>query len=249
MSHEISQLDISDRQLLPKQSVNIWTEIGEAEISYTIFGKAKVRIIHEHDKLRRTLLLSAIGVAVMSAIIWQGWVAYQQSEAEQSAESLAPQRPSIEVIEPAPLPGYSSHSPTSQPVKSSPRIPLPTDVTNQMNNLGSSMQAQTGLKPAEKTPLKAAAQQPLLVINPQSPSVAPNAIPPNPQVENSALRKPLPSRLGATSSVANATVVPFAASGAAVVSTPVTPMAKENNLLPSAAGDKQLATPINVQSK
>jgi hypothetical protein len=249
MSHEISQLDIADRQLLPKQKVNIWTEIGEAEITYTIFGKAKVRIIHEHDKLRRNILLSTLGIALLSAIFWQGWVAFQQREAEQYAESLLPHGPSIEVLEPAPLPGYALQSPTLQPVKSNPRTPLQTSFSNPMNNQISSKPTQVGLKPADKTTIKPATQQPLIAINPQSASAATNTLSTNIQVENPPLRKPLPARIGAISSVANAKVVPSAASGIAVVSQPVAPLVKENTLMPTPTADKPLAVPSNVQSK
>ena len=56
MWHEISQYDIPDRQLLAakaQSSVGRRKDIGEAVITHTIFGKARVRIIREQDKIRR----------------------------------------------------------------------------------------------------------------------------------------------------------------------------------------------------
>jgi hypothetical protein len=65
-------------------------EIGEAQIVHTIFGKAKVRIIRKHDKMRRTLWWAGVaGAAAIAAVVWQqGWFAPQQAESLQSAEAL-----------------------------------------------------------------------------------------------------------------------------------------------------------------
>ena len=49
MGHEISQLDIQDRQLLATNAQSraaTWTEIGEAEITHTIFPKHAFRPDH-----------------------------------------------------------------------------------------------------------------------------------------------------------------------------------------------------------
>jgi hypothetical protein len=48
MGHEISQFDIQDRQLLagnPRPRAGIVTNLGEAKITRTIFGRAKVRVV------------------------------------------------------------------------------------------------------------------------------------------------------------------------------------------------------------
>jgi hypothetical protein len=83
MVHEISQFDIPDRQLLAsnKQTgLDILTDIGEAKITRTIFGRAKVRVVRERDKKLRAWLLSVLAVMALSAAAWQGWVALQRSE-------------------------------------------------------------------------------------------------------------------------------------------------------------------------
>ncbi len=88
MSHEINQLDIPDHQLQAgtSQSKGVWTEIGEAEITYTVFGNARVRIIRKQDKVRRTLWLTATGGLVLAAMVWQVWFSSQQAQPQQSAD-------------------------------------------------------------------------------------------------------------------------------------------------------------------
>jgi hypothetical protein len=83
MVHEISQFDIPDRQLLAgnkQPGLEILTDIGEAKITRTIFGRTKVRVVRERDKKRRAWLLSALAVLALSAVAWQGWFALQRSE-------------------------------------------------------------------------------------------------------------------------------------------------------------------------
>lgn len=83
MGHEISQFDIQDRQLLESTGhpgVPRRTDIGEAKIIRTIFGRARVRVVRERDKKLRAWLLTFLGVMALAAAAWQGWVALQQSE-------------------------------------------------------------------------------------------------------------------------------------------------------------------------
>ncbi len=90
MKQENSQLDIPDRQLLASSAQpSVWTEIGEAQVTHTIFGRAKVRIIRKHDNVRRAMWLTAV-VVIIAVAAWQGWVAYQPSEPQQSTDSLPP---------------------------------------------------------------------------------------------------------------------------------------------------------------
>lgn len=65
-----------------------WTDIGEAQIVETIFGKAKIRITHKHDGVRRAgligLLLAGLAMAIL---IWQMAFSPQPDEVSQSAVS------------------------------------------------------------------------------------------------------------------------------------------------------------------
>ena len=90
MTHDVNQLDIPDRELLAGGArPNVWTEIGEAKITYTLFGRARVRIIRKHDNTRRILWLAAITVIVIAAAVWQGLLTQHQTEPVQS-EDLPP---------------------------------------------------------------------------------------------------------------------------------------------------------------
>jgi hypothetical protein len=81
MGHEISQFDIPDRQLMAGSGqAGIWSDIGEAKITHTIFGRAKIRVVREKDKILRAWLLAVLAVIMLSVAAWQGWVALQQSK-------------------------------------------------------------------------------------------------------------------------------------------------------------------------
>lgn len=128
MSHEIGQLDIPDPRLRTSSAssrASVWTEIGEAQITHTLFGRAKVRIIRKHDKIRRALWLMA-AVAVLTVTAWQTWLATQQAAAPQSAESAPPS--SANAIEDAPLTQTEAVSmPAAEPTLQSVQLaPAPT---------------------------------------------------------------------------------------------------------------------------
>jgi hypothetical protein len=86
MGHEISQFDIPDRQLLMTSNghAGIWSDIGKAKITRSIFGRPKVRVIREKDKLVRMWLLAALALMALAVAAWQGWSAYQQNELQAS---------------------------------------------------------------------------------------------------------------------------------------------------------------------
>src|SRR5476651_66263 len=89
MGQDTGQFDISDRQLMAGNSrikASEWTEIGQAEVVYTIFGKAKVRIVRKNDRMRNALYLLVI--AAVAAIAWEGWVLFERTETEQSETFL-----------------------------------------------------------------------------------------------------------------------------------------------------------------
>lgn len=128
MTQENEQPDIPDRQLLrtnagPRMSYS--REIGEATITHTIFGKAKVRIVRRYDSVRRVLWLAAmVGVA---AVAWQVWRLSQPVEAMPSADSLSPanDRPSASV--PVPQPAVAT-PPVVMPLEQSKPVAAPVVV-------------------------------------------------------------------------------------------------------------------------
>lgn len=76
MSHD-RKFEIPDPQQLasePRPHPGVWTEIGEAQVTQTIFGRAKVRIIRESDKVRQAWMMTGVVVVVLvalSALLWQ----------------------------------------------------------------------------------------------------------------------------------------------------------------------------------
>ena len=88
--------DMPDRQLPTADTPHNeseWTEIGKAEITQSIFGKAKVHIIRQHDKTRRAWFLAALVVLMVTTVavlVWQEQNAPQASKTVRSTEP-APQ--------------------------------------------------------------------------------------------------------------------------------------------------------------
>jgi hypothetical protein len=102
MSQDVNQLDIPDRQLLTSNArPSIWTEIGDAKITHTIFGKAKVRIVRRHDNTHRKLWLAGIAAIVVAAAVWQGLFTQRQTDPVQNEDLPPPTRAKEKVSPPA----------------------------------------------------------------------------------------------------------------------------------------------------
>jgi hypothetical protein len=192
MSHEIGQLDIPDPRLRTSSAssrASVWTEIGEAQVTHTLFGRARVRIIRKHDKIRRALWLTAMAAAAALAVTaWQSWLAAQQPAAPQSVESA----PSFEAkaIEGATVTQLEAVSaPAAEPAAQSARLapapaaPVPGSVTRQAQALNGGAE-RTPAKPvvplatgniAAKTP--AATQPPVRPVPAKAPAAPAVAMP------------------------------------------------------------------------
>lgn len=224
MRHEISQLDIPHRQLLASNAQPIvWTEIGEAQITHTIFGRAKVRIIRKNDNYRRGVWLTGMVAAAIAAAAWQGLFTSQPSESLQSADLPPPvsvreqpafqfeniASPSIppaamkESVAPQPTEGLNS----PEPKAALPAVTHPKPVTIQQKPI------ETQAKPVTPQPLAASKPQTApLVANSSSRSPI-NAQPPAQSLPLKPIVAPAVSTLPATKPVAE----PAASSQAAVL--------------------------------
>ncbi len=250
MLHEISQLDIPDRQLLKASDrVSFSKEIGEATITHTIFGKAKVRIVRKYDTLRRASLL--VGMAILAVIAWRVWLA-NQPEPQQSADSLPAESETAPDSLPAAKPGIAI-APAAAPVtESKPIAPPPAEIAKPAIIQKSAPQPVAGMKgPAPAKPVLP--PKPLPVVRPgPAPAIT------KPPVLNQ-MNKPLPSRLeppqpavapivvppravphpAQTATSAPAAVVPLAAPVRVEVAPPV----------PAPAIDKPLSAPIGAPAQ
>ena len=259
MKQENIQLDIPDRQLLsPNAPQSVWTEIGEAQVTHTIFGRAKVRIIRKNDNIRSALwLLLAAALAVAA---WQGWVAFQPGEPQQNSDSISPANEKEPGNKPAAQPEIIAPPAARPEVKSEPVIPPQTEVLKQVINQNRALH-QPGMQ--------GKVQQPANPVAPHSKPVPvqhkPIAIQPKPVTpqspalnNNSSLipgEKPLPAKLAPTPHPAVQPLVtprplPAAQSSASSPAAAVTlasPIGKEETPQ-SPAGDKPLA-PAAVPGK
>ncbi|OIR01956.1 hypothetical protein GALL_160430 [mine drainage metagenome] len=102
MTHDVNQPDIPDRELLAGGArPNVWTEIGEAKVTHTLFGRAKVRIIRKHDNTHRILWLTGIAAIVVAAAVWQGLLSRHPDGPVQSEDLPPPARAKEKVSPPA----------------------------------------------------------------------------------------------------------------------------------------------------
>lgn len=266
MMHEISQLDIPNRQditahLAPRVSYS--KEIGEATITHTIFGRAKVRITRKYDNLRRALWWALL--VVVAAAAWQAWLVFHPAEPLPSADSLSPvdepeqqtRKPPQHV--PAPQPEIIA-TPAAVPVQESkPVTPPATEVAKPAIIQKSAPQPApslhaTGPIPAKPVvaPKPVLANQPMTAVKPQSAPLAAGSV--------SALNqpgKPLPAKPAPMSQpVAPAAVLPHAALPAAhpaasspAAAAPLASPVREATPTQAPAGVQKTAEPVSVPGK
>lgn len=178
MGHEISQFDIPDRHLLAANAqprTDRLMDIGEAKITRTIFGGAKVRVIRERDKKRRAWLLTVLAVMVIAAAAWQGWIAFQQMQ------SAAPPLPLSERIRVSP-PVFQSEDIPATPSLARDRQRTPTQIVidGMTTRREPAPQQPLGLKASRQMADKPVTAQPLTAGKPQtaSPATQPESIRP-----------------------------------------------------------------------
>jgi len=183
MAHEISQFDIADRQMLfkniPSRSVTL-IDIGQAIITRTIFGGAKVRVIRKQDRIRRLWLLTTLLATLVAASSWHWWITLQQN-INNPPEPL-PLSATIRVSAPTFQPEFIPIAINPRTVGTSTKTP--TEIL--LNNLNTTRtprpQQPVGLNPSGQTdtvslPPKTSA------INPQGGALTASNIAPKNQIE------------------------------------------------------------------
>lgn len=253
MGYEISQFDIPDRQLLASSGqpgLSRGTDIGEVKITRTIFGRAKVRVIREHDKERRAWLLMSLAVTMVAVVAWQWWVQSQQSE---PIAALPPIGSRVHVSAPAFQPEYISSPAATPAVGSKSGTPSQAEIDIQTISQAISQKSAPlkplGLKVAEQIATKPVTVQPLSASNPQAALPAINSSTSKNQADMQH-----PAKLSAPIQPAATTVVtppstPFVANKPTAEAPVVEPLIKDVTPALPPTTDNQTTEPVNEQGK
>lgn len=252
MGHEINQFDIPDRQMMISSAqARIWSDIGEAKITRTIFGRAKVRVIREKDKVLRVWLIAALAVTALAIAAWQGWVALQQSKLLAATPPLS-ERISVgaPVFHPEIFPPATA--------RSSGRGKSESLIQTEIDSLVASPNVRpprpSSLIAPEPVPAKPAAAQPLAASKTQTSSMSPNGGPllketnlqPHPKI-SSPTQTTTPAHTAAPAVAAP--ISQPAANKPAPVAIPAESMSKKDAPVPSSAASNQTADPANAQTQ
>lgn len=248
MVHEISQFEIPDRQLLAANAqpgVGMWTDIGEAKITRTIFGRAKVCVIRERDKKRRAWLLTALAVIVLAAAAWQGWIAWQQMQSAAPPLSLNER---IRVSAPV----FQSEGINATPSSVRDRQRTPTQIViDSMTTLREPPPKQPlGLKASRQMAENPDMGEPLTASKPLTAN--PQAVATNSSSAKNQADMQQPPKLSATTqlaapAVATPPATQPAANRPAAVAPRAKPLIKEDASTLSPAGGNQPPGPVNAQ--
>lgn len=247
--HEISQFDIPDRQLLAGKSQprsDMRMDIGEAKITRTIFGRAKVRVIREQDKKRRAWLLTVLALMAIAAAAWQGWIAFQQMQSAAPPLSLNER---IRVSPPAFQPEAIPETPPS--ARDRQRTPTQMVIDSMATRREPAPKPPLGLKASGQLAEKPVAGEPLtakpLTAKPQAAPLATiNSLSKN-QADLQPPPKPSASPQLSVPAVAALPVTQSPANKAAAVAPPAEPLAREITTPPSSAGISQPPEPVKAQ--
>ncbi|MGA7749518.1 MAG: hypothetical protein WCA63_05170 [Gallionella sp.] len=247
MVHEISQFDIPDRQLLETNAqprAGIRSDIGEAKITRTIFGGARIRVVRERDKKLRAWLLAALAVMALAAAAWQGWIALQKSELLVAPPPLSER---IRVSAPVFQPEDVAPSATSRSERNKQRTPTQILIDSMTNRRPPAPQQPIGLKSPEQKAAKQDTAQPSITGKPLKASPATNL---NSSKDQTDLQQP--ARMSAAiHSAAPADATPPAtqttANKPAAVAPAAEPMDKEDNPALSSSGNNQPSEPANAK--
>lgn len=257
MGREASQFDIPVRQLLATNTqsrAGVLTDIGEAKIIHTIFGRAKVRVIRKQDQIRRTWLMRALAIVVMvlAAASWRGWIVLlPQTESLQSTAPSSPIGAKVQATMPVFQAEPTFLPATRSPVESQAGTPPPMGLGHPTASQKNVPQPQSDLRVTGKMLAKP------ITAKPQVTPLTNNHVQVNQVVVQQPPKLPLPSPAPtiATPSaaqpiapaVARPLIVPPVANKTEVVVPPVEPVIKKPATVLLPADDTHPAGSINEQ--
>ncbi len=248
MGHEISQFDITERQLLAGSAqAGMRSDIGEAKITRTIFGKVKIRVIREKDKIIRAWLLAALAIVAIAVAAWQGWIALQQSKL---LAIIPPLSERISVSPPVFQPENISSAAARASGKSKPESLIQTEIDSLVASPNILPQRPPAMNaPVPKTAATVTAQ-PSMASNPLPVPTNSNTSKNQPNIQ---LRHSLPAPVQpATPAVATPPATQPAANKPAPVVSPGEPLTKKATATISSAGnnptpDQASVEPVNAR--
>lgn len=165
---------------------HVWTDIGEAEVEHSIFGKAKVRVYRRKDEIRGAVRWTLLTIGIVVGAVWL----ISDISRQPGIVYVAPPAPTVEVATPEPqkpvpvAPQFNSRItppiamkkpvpplPSSAPVAARPLPRAPVAVS------GASAPAVAKPAPvAPATPVTAAVPVAAKPDVPQAPAVASSAV-------------------------------------------------------------------------
>ena len=77
---------------------HVWTDIGDAEVEYSIFGNAKGRVYRQKDEVRGALRWTLLAMSLVIGAVWLISDASRQPEIVR----VAPPKPAVEIAKPEP---------------------------------------------------------------------------------------------------------------------------------------------------
>jgi hypothetical protein len=110
MQHDMERFEqplVSDTPL----RAGVWTDIGEAEVSNTLFGTATVRIHRRRDALRSARLWT---LAMLLLVVGGVWLVRDMAR-QPEVVYVAPSAPPLEIV--APVPEMSPPKPRTYPLR------------------------------------------------------------------------------------------------------------------------------------
>lgn len=121
---------------------HVWTDIGEAEVEHSIFGKAKVRVYRKKDEIRGAVRWTLVTIAIVVGTVWLIRDISRQPE----IAYVAPPEPAVEFVTSEP----QKPVPVAPQIK--PRVTPPIAMTKPVPQLQASS-APVAARPLPRAPV------------------------------------------------------------------------------------------------
>jgi len=235
MGHDIGQFDIPNRQLMASSAhSSMWSDIGEAKITRTIFGRHKIRVVREKDRILRTWLLAALAAMALAAAAWEGWTIYQQSREIPAPPPLSER---ISVSPPVFIPASIAPAASRSAGKGRQESLIQTEIDSLVASPNVRPPRPPNMLPAKPEAANPPEPKPVPASRPQKPGVAANAGPVSPAGVQSHGKLPIPNQKGAPATAASPAASAQPAASKPQLVPPVEPLSKKDPANTQSAND------------